>query len=98
MKKQLIEESTYVLFGGEAIQIYGLSINMLMSSTQLVYKVASYNEVSAFVTESKKWDDFMEIKEKDYILLKNHLSKSPPLGILNKQKRNKKPVFFNFFK
>jgi len=98
MKSNLIEEPTYVLFGSEAIHIYGLSLSMLLTSTQLEYKVAAYQEVSNFVEESKKWDDFIEINEKDYILLKNHLSKSPPLVILNKQKRNKKPIFFNFFK
>jgi len=72
----LIEEPTYVLFGSEAIHIYNLSIDMLLSCTQLDYNVAAFNEVSVFVVESKKWDDYIEINEKDYILLKNHLSKS----------------------
>ncbi len=98
MKRNLTQEPTYVLFGSEAMHIYNLSTDMLLSCTQLDYNVSAFNEVSVFVEESKKWDDYMEINEKDYILLKKHLSKSPPIAKLEKRKRNKKPTFFNFFK
>lgn len=98
MERKLLEEPTYVLFGSEAIHMYSLSLRMLLSCTQLEYKVAAYEKVSNFVEESKKWDGFIEINEKDYIQLKNHLSKTPPLTVSKKHKSNKKPTFFNFFK
>ncbi|GEM_PF-4333995 len=98
MEKNFIEESTYVLFGSEAIQIYNISLDLLISSDDVVYKVAAYNEVSAFVKESEKWDDFLEINEKDYLKIKNYKSNSQTSRVVGKPKRNKKPSFFDFFK
>ena len=72
MEKDNLEELTYVLFGAEAIQIYNISLKMLLSSSHLVYKVGAYDDVKTFVDESKKWDDFIEINKSDYIALKKN--------------------------
>ena len=63
MEKNIKEELTYVLFGAEAIQVYNISINMLLSSAHLVYKVGAYDDVKTFVDESEKWDNFIEINK-----------------------------------
>ncbi|MBJ2173349.1 hypothetical protein JBL43_03825 [Aureibaculum sp. A20] len=99
MEKNNEEELTYVLFGAEAIQIYTISLSMLLSSVHLVYKVAAYNDVKSFVAESKRWDNFIEITKDDYITLKKKLVEKPSTGNKHKKTKNKgKPSFFNFFK
>ncbi|WP_117884730.1 hypothetical protein [Aureibaculum luteum] len=99
MEKNNEEELTYVLFGAEAIQIYNISLSMLLSSVHLVYKVCAYSDVKSFVNESKKWDDFTEITKSDYITLKKKLV-DKPLSDDNHRKTKKKgkASFFNFFK
>lgn len=98
MNKNNNEEPTYVLFGAEAIQIYNISINMLLSSAHLSYKIGAYDDVKAFVEESKKWDDFIEINKSDYIAIKKKLVEKPTNENYKKLKKNNKPSFFNFFK
>ncbi|MET2983983.1 hypothetical protein [Aureibaculum conchae] len=98
MTKNNKEELTYVLFGAEAIQIYKISLGMLLSSAHLTYKVGAYNDVKAFVDESKKWDDFIEINKSDYVTLKKKLVERPSIEGQKNSKKNDKPSFFNFFK
>ena len=99
MEKINEEELTYVLFGAEAIQIYNISLSMLLSSVHLVYKVSAYNDVKSFVNESKRWDGFIEITKEDYITLKKKLVDKPSSdGNHIKSKKKRKPSFFNFFK
>lgn len=98
MEKSNKEELTYVLFGAEAIQIYNISLNMLLSSAHLAYRVGAYNDVKAFVDDSKKWDDFIEINKSDYITLKKKLVERPSIDNTKNSKKNGKPSFFNFFK
>ncbi|MDY7395316.1 hypothetical protein UMM65_08690 [Aureibaculum sp. 2210JD6-5] len=98
MEKNNKEELTYVLFGAEAIQIYNISLSMLLSSAHLVYKVGAYDDVKAFVEESKKWDDFIEINKNDYVTLKKKLVERPSTDNQKNLKKNGKSSFFNFFK
>ncbi|RPD99622.1 hypothetical protein EGM88_03505 [Aureibaculum marinum] len=96
MEKNNKEELTYVLFGAEAIQIYKISLDMLLSSVHLNYKVGAYNDVKTFVKESEKWDDFIEINKNDYIKLKKKGLEKP--SIEHSKKNNSKPSIFNLFK
>ena len=74
------EEYTYVLFGKEAVDLYNVSLKLLLASTSYVeYKVGAYNDVRRFMVEQKKWDQFTEITESDYLYLKKHAFKSPLL-------------------
>lgn len=98
MEKNNKEELTYVLFGAEAIQIYNISISMLLSSAHLTYKVGAYDDVKTFVDESKKWDNFIEINKSDYVTLKKKLVDKPSIENNKNLKKNSKPSFFNFFK
>ena len=98
MGKSNKEELTYVLFGAEAIQIYNISLNMLLSSAHLAYKVGAYDDIKAFVDESKKWDDFIEINKSDYITIKKTLVEKPSNENYKNLKKNNKSSFFNFFK
>jgi len=71
------EEYTYVLFGKEAIDLYNVSLKLLLSSTTYVdYKVNSYNDVKDFMFDQKNWDGFIEIPESDYMQIKKNAVKS----------------------
>lgn len=98
MVKNNKEELTYVLFGAEAIQIYNISLSMLLSSAHLVYKVAAYDDVKTFIDESKKWDDFIEINRSDFVTLKKKLVEKPSINNQKSSKNKSKPSFFDFFK
>jgi len=98
MEQNNKEKLTYVLFGAEAIQIYNISLNMLLSSAHLAYKVGAYNDVKTFVDESKKWDNFIEINKSDYITLKKKIVEKPLTENLKNSKKKNKPSFLNFFK
>ena len=54
MKKHIKQEYTYVLFGKEAVDLYNISLKLLLSSTTYVsYKAAAYNDVKRFMIEQK---------------------------------------------
>lgn len=72
MENRRKETYTYVLFGREAIQLYKLSMELLLDAINLKYKVGAYADVKQFVNESKKWDDFMEIDKDSYEKLKEN--------------------------
>lgn len=72
MENRSKETYTYVLFGREAIQLYKLSIELLLDAIHIKYKVGAYTNVKQFVNESKKWDDFMEIDKEGYLELKKN--------------------------
>jgi len=84
------EEYTYILFGKEAIDLYNVSLKLLLSSTTYVdYKVNSYNDVKDFMFDQKNWDGFIEIPESDYTHIKRHAVKSRSLKdevVLGKRK------------
>lgn len=97
-EKENDKELTYVLFGEEAAQVYKISLNMLLTLDYLDYKVEAYSDdVKAFVEEREKWDDFIEINESDYLILKEKLAKKASKEEDNTIK-NKKSTLFNFFK
>lgn len=74
-------EYTYILFGKEAVDLYKVSLKLLLSSTSYVdYKVGAYNDVKRFMKEQKNWKVFIEIPENDYLYLKKHAFKSPLLN------------------
>jgi len=74
-------EYTYILFGKEAVDLYKVSLKLLLSSTSYVdYKVGAYNDVKRFMQEQKNWKVFIEIPENDYLYLKKHAFKSPLLN------------------
>ncbi len=98
MEQNNQEELTYVLFGAEAIQIYNISLSMLLSSAHLAYKVGAYDDVKTFVNESKKWDGFIEINKKDYVILKKKVIEKPSSDNHKNSKKNSKSSFFKFFK
>ena len=80
MKNVSDNEYTYVLFGKEAVDLYNVSLKLLLSSTSYVeYKVGAYNDVKRFMKEQKNWNVFIEIPENDYLYLKKHAFKSPLL-------------------
>ena len=90
MKKHIEQEYTYILFGKEAVDLYNVSLKLLLSSTSYVrYKAGAYNDVKRFMIEQKKWDKFIEIPESDYLYLKKHAFKSPLLDdtLSRKKKR-----------
>ncbi len=83
-------EYTYILFGKEAVDLYNVSLKLLLSSTSYVdYKVGAYNDVKRFMKEQKNWAVFIEIPENDYLYLKKHAFKSPLLNasLTRKKKR-----------
>ena len=97
MKKYLENDSTFVLFGKEAIDLYNVSLKLLASSTSYVsYKIGAYKDVKRFMKEQKNWDAFLEITESDYLHLKKHAFKSP---VINSSTIGKKKFsFINLFK
>lgn len=97
MKKEQENNLTYVLFGSEAIRMYKISMKLLVSSAYVEYKIGAYNDVKKFVKETKLWDEFLEINEKDYLALKKHTLKSPLYSISNRKKKKRFSIF-NFFK
>lgn len=70
MENRIEKEATYVLFGSEAIRIYKISIDLLLASSDVKYKIGAFTEIRAFVDESKKWDGFFEIDKNDFLRLK----------------------------
>ncbi len=56
----------YVLFGKEAIQLFSISIELLLEDMFIKYKVKSFNDTRAFIKENKKWDGYIEINKKDF--------------------------------
>jgi hypothetical protein len=69
-------EPTYVLFGKEAVLIYKMSLNDLLSAHHINFKIGEYYDINTFIKETKKWDDFIEINEDDYNEINNGKSKS----------------------
>ncbi len=67
------KKPTYVLFGKEAIELYKSSIDTLEISTGLKYNVGAYTNVSAFIADKNRWNDFMTISKKDYARLAKHI-------------------------
>ena len=98
MKKHNKQEYTYVLFGKEAVDLYNISLKLLLSSTTYVsYKAAAYNDVKRFMIEQKKWDKFIEIPESDYLHLKKHAFKSTLLDDTLSRKKKRFSIL-NLFK
>ena len=91
------KEYTYVLFGKEAIQLYDMSLNFLLSSSHVDCKVGAYNDVKKFVRESQNWNGFKEINESDYLRIKKHSLKSPFINTTQNKKRKKFSIL-NLFK
>jgi len=83
------KEYTFVLFGKEAIQLYEMSLNFLLSSSHVDCKVGAYNDVKKFVKESQNWNGFKEINEKDYLQIKKHNLKSSFTQTTQSKKRKK---------
>ncbi len=91
MKIVTDNEYTYILFGKEAVDLYNVSLKLLLSSTSYVeYKVGAYNDVKRFMQEQKNWDVFVEIPENDYLYLKKHAFKSPLLDPTLTRSRSKR--------
>ena len=67
-------QPTYVLFGKQAIEIYKSSIDSLVLSKELKYNVGAYTNVSAFVADKNRWNDFTIINKKDYAKLAHHIN------------------------
>lgn len=97
MENELEKGTTYVLFGNEAIRIYKMSLKLLLSSNHVRFKVGAYKDVSKFVKEAQKWDDFIEINEEDYIKLNKTYLRNLNKGKA-KGKKTKKTSFFRIFK
>tara|TARA_R110002073_G_scaffold220418_1_gene380575 strand:- start:62115 stop:62408 length:294 start_codon:yes stop_codon:yes gene_type:complete len=97
MKIKQESDLTYVLFGSEAIRMYRISMKLLLSSPYVEYKVDAYNDVKKFVRETKNWDEFLEINEYDFLLLRQHTLKSPLYKISNRKKKRRFSLF-NLFK
>ncbi len=94
MKKYAENDYTYVLFGKEAVELYTVSLKLLLSSTTYVnYKVGAYNDVKRFMLEQNKWTKFIEIPESDYLYLKKHAFKSPLLDDSLSRKRKRFSIF-----
>jgi len=92
MENSQLENTSYVLFGDDAIKIYKMSLKLLLSSRHVKYKVAAFQEVKPFMAEAANWDNYLEISKDDYLqLIQNKLLNEQPV----KSKRN---GFFNFFK
>ena len=68
---------SYVLFGCEAVYLYKISIKHLLHATNIEFNVKPLSTVKEFITESEKWNDFLEIEQNDYKILKAHLKKHP---------------------
>lgn len=98
MRRFAENEYTYILFGKEAVDLYNVSLKLLLSSTTYInYKVGAYNDVKRFMLEQKKWSAFIEIPEMDYLYLKKHAFKSPLLNDKLTRKRKRFSIF-DFFK
>jgi hypothetical protein len=98
MRKYVEQEYSYILFGKEAVDLYNVSLKLLLSSTTYVeYKVGSYNDVKRFMIEQKKWDKFIEIPESDYLYLKKNAFKSPLIDDVFSRKK-KRFSFLSLFK
>lgn len=80
-------EITYVLFGKEAVKLYKLSPKALMNSLDVHFHVGAYSSVRKFVSDTKEWDDFIEISKDDFLRLRHMPLKQP-------EKRPKKNAFF----
>jgi len=96
MKNYEESECTYVLFGKEAVDLYNVSLKLLISSTVHVdYKLGVYNNVKQFMIDQKKWGASIEIEESEYERLKKHAFRRPDdtddVGSMTKRKR-----FFSF--
>ena len=90
MKRYAENEYTYILFGKEAVELYNVSLKLLLSSTTYInYKVGAYNDVKRFMFEQKNWSEFIEIPESDYLYLKKHAFKSPLLNDTLSRKRKR---------
>ena len=98
MKEYQEKEYTYVLFGNEAVNLYNVSLKMLMSSPQVNYKIGAYNDVKRFMKETKNWNGFIEISKDDYLHLKKYALKSPVVDFSDIIKEPKGFSFFKFFK
>ncbi len=69
-------QPTYVLFGKQAIELYKSSVEHLVSSQGLKYNVGAYTNVSAFVADKNRWNDFTIINKKEYAQLSRHISRN----------------------
>ena len=81
-------EITYVLFGKEAVKLYRLSPKALMNSLDVDFHVGAYSSVRKFVSDTKDWDDFVEIPKEDFLLFRN-------LPLKQSERRPKKKDFFS---
>lgn len=97
MKRGLEREYTYVMFGGEAISLYKMSLSILLKSPYVEYKIGAYLDVKQFVQETQKWDSFIEISESDFKRIKKHSFKSPFSKITIDSKRKRRSIL-DFFK
>jgi len=64
---------TYVLFGKQAIELYKSSTDNLLQTDGLKYNVGAYTNVSAFIADKNRWNDFTVINKKDYAKLSKHI-------------------------
>jgi len=97
MENELEKEPTYVLFGNEAIRIYKMSLKLLISSAHITYRVGAYLDISKFVKDAQKWDDFIEISEDDYQKLNESYLKSLS-NDKSKRSKTKKSIISRIFK
>ncbi|MCB0474380.1 MAG: hypothetical protein KDC69_01825 [Flavobacteriaceae bacterium] len=95
MKNQFDDDSTYVLFGREAIELCKISLELLLLSVDVKFKIGAYNDVKDFVSEAKKWNGFLEISKSDYHLL---LKKIKLQEKAQQDRERRKKSILRFFK
>ena len=78
------EKPSYILFGKEAVSIFKISLNQLLMSKDLEYAVGKYSSISEFLKEAKNWNDYIEINEKEYKILKANSRNLNPFHRLKK--------------
>ena len=95
MENKNNQELTYVLFGREAIEICKISLELLLLSVDVKFKIGAFNDVQDFVGEAKRWDGFLEISKHEYDLLLKKIKLQEKA--LRERERRKKSIF-RFFK
>lgn len=85
-------EITYVLFGKEAVKLYRLSLKTLLNSLDVEFRVGAYSSVKKFVSDTKEWNDFIEISKEDFLSLRSLSSEK------TKRKKTKQSFLSKIFK
>ncbi|MCK0132020.1 hypothetical protein MWU59_10975 [Flavobacteriaceae bacterium F08102] len=92
MEDSQLENTSYVLFGDDAIKIYKMSLKLLLSSRHVNYKVGAYQEVKPFMAEAANWDNYIEIPKSDYLKLIQNKVRT------EESSTSKRKGLFSFFK